>query len=102
MRWRFDLQGIRAAYPSLLAMPQADQSYPGAVLFIKGSASDYIQEQHWPAIQAFFPAASISVMSGCGHWLHAEQPQLFNDIVARFLASPEQHKLSVTGIGNEG
>lgn len=101
MRWRFDLQGIRDAYPALLAAPQAEQSYAGQVLFIKGGASDYIQEQHWPAIQAFFPAASIKVMPGCGHWLHVEKPQLFNGIVARFLALPEQRKLALSGNGKE-
>jgi esterase len=93
-RWRFDLQGITAAYSSLLAAPQADQSYPGPVLFIKGGESDYIQQDYWPAIQAFFPAATIRVMPGCEHWLHAEKPQLFNGIVARFLAAPWQRMLA--------
>jgi esterase len=99
MRWRFDLEGIRACYSSLLAAPQADRSYQGPVLFIKGGTSDYIQEQHWPAIQLLFPAASIRVMPGCGHWLHVEKPQLFNGIVARFLALGEQRKLAPTGNG---
>jgi esterase len=102
MRWRFDLQGIRASYPSLLAAPRAEQSYLGPALFIKGGASDYIQEQHWPAIKAFFPAASIRVMPGCGHWLHVEKPQLFNGIVARFLDLPEPRTLALMGKGREG
>jgi esterase len=101
MRWRFDLRGIRDAYPALLAAPQAEQSYPGRVLFLKGGDSDYIQEQHWPAIQGFFPAASIRVMPGCGHWLHVEKPALFSGIVARFLALPEQRKLALSANGKE-
>ena len=101
MHWRFDLQGIRAAYPLLLAAPSAEQAYPGPVLFIKGDASDYVQEQHWSAIRTLFPAASIKVMPGCGHWLHVEKPQLFNGIVARFLALPEQRKLALAGTGKE-
>jgi esterase len=92
--WRFDLEGIRAAYPALLAAPQEDQPYPGPVLFIKGGDSDYIQAQHWPAITAFFPAATIKVMPDCGHWLHAEKPQVFNGIVGRFLALPKQRMLT--------
>jgi esterase len=99
MRWRFDLDGISACYASLLAAPQTGRSYTGPVLFIKGGASDYIQEQHWPAIQLLFPAASIRVMPGCGHWLHVEKPELFNGIVARFLALGEQRKLALTGNG---
>jgi len=102
MRWRFDLAGIRDAYPALLAAPLAGQSYAGPVLFIKGGASDYIQAEHWPAIRALFPAASIRVMPGCGHWLHVEKPQQFNGIVTRFLALCEPLKPASTGIGNEG
>lgn len=102
MRWRFDLAGIRDAYPALLAAPLAEQFYSGPVLFIKGGASDYIQEQHWPAIQSLFPAASIRVMPGCGHWLHVEKPQQFNGIVTRFLTSSESSRLASTGIGSEG
>jgi esterase len=101
MRWRFDLQGIRSGYASLLAAPRGGQSYPGPVLFIKGGSSEYIQEQHLPAIKAFFPAASIRVMPGCGHWLHAEKPQLFNGIVARFLAAQERCNLLQSGNGKE-
>ncbi|MEZ5502188.1 MAG: hypothetical protein R3E50_05865 [Halioglobus sp.] len=55
-RWRFDLAGIRAAYPALLAAPPGDDAYPGPVLFIRGGASDYIRDVHWPAIRNGFPA----------------------------------------------
>jgi len=102
MRWRFDLAGIRDAYPALLAAPLAGQSYAGPVLFIKGGASDYIQAQHWPAIQALFPAASMRVLPGCGHWLHVEKPQKFNGIVTHFLTLCESLKLASAGIGSEG
>jgi esterase len=94
-RWRFDLAGLRDAYPALLAAPQAGRAYAGPVLFIKGGASDYIREQDWPTVQTFFPQASLEVMPGCGHWLHAENPQDFNAIVMRFLAPLEQRKLVV-------
>jgi esterase len=94
--WRFDASGLRAAYPSLLAAPRAGRIYAGPVLFIKGGASDYIQEQHWPAIRSLFPAATVKVMPGCSHWLHADKPQLFAGIVSRFLASAEQRKLVTT------
>lgn len=92
-RWRFDVAGLQAAYPALLAAPQAGKSYAGPVLFIKGGLSDYIVEEHWPVIRAFFPQASLKIMPDCGHWLHAESPQVFNNIVLRFLAPLEQRKL---------
>jgi esterase len=86
LRWRFDWQQIQASYAALLAAPDEGLSFGGPVLFIKGGDSDYIQESHWPTIQRYFPAAAIKIMPGCGHWLHVEKPQLFQALVARFLA----------------
>ena len=86
MRWRFDFHQIQASYAALLTAPPEQLSFEGPVLFIKAGNSDYIQEAHWPIIQRYFPAAAIKIMSGCGHWLHAEKPQVFNALVARFLA----------------
>ena len=93
-RWCFDLQGLKACYSSLLAAPNAGQSYLGPSLFVKGGTSHYIDEQHWPLIQKFFPNSSIKVLPGCGHWLHAEKPQMFNGIVERFLVSVKPSMLS--------
>ena len=55
------------------------------MLFIKGGDSDYLREEHRPAIARLFPAATLRLMPGCGHWLHIEKPRLFNGIVHRFL-----------------
>lgn len=93
--WRFDVSGLKASYSSLLVAPEAGRTYEGPVLFIKGGASDYIQAHHWPAIQGFFPTATVKIMPECGHWLHAEKPLLFNGIVSRFLEAAEQRKLGV-------
>ena len=100
-RWCFDLRGLKAAYPALLAAPLGEQTYNGPVLFIKGGASDYIGEQHWPAIRALFPAASIRTMPDCGHWLHAEKPRLFNAIVTRFLETVEHPVQASARAGQE-
>jgi esterase len=83
--WRFNLEGIKAGYQAVRAAPLADAPYPGPVLFIKGADSAYIVEQHRDTMLALFPAASVKVMPGCGHWLHAQNPRLFNSIVRRFL-----------------
>ena len=71
------------------------------MLFIKGSESDYLQEQYWPAVRTLFPASSVKVMDGCGHWLHAQKPALFTSIVSRFLASLEHSKLGATDNSEE-
>lgn len=85
MQWRFDREGLEAGYKDLLAAPNSQSTYNGPVQFIKGADSDYITKENWPAVQALFPQAEIKVMAECGHWLHAQKPQLFNTTVARFL-----------------
>jgi len=84
-RWRFNLEGIKKGYQAVRAAPLAEQAYAGPVLFIKGGESNYILEEHRQSILNLFPGAKVKTMPGCGHWLHAQQPRLFNSIVSRFL-----------------
>lgn len=55
------------------------------VLFIRGENSDYIQPADERAIRRIFPLAGIVSLKDAGHWLHAEQPELFVKTVRRFL-----------------
>lgn len=86
--WQFNLHILQQHYADIMGWPFATQHYSGPVLFIKGSASDYLQTEHKPAIRQHFPNASAKIIPGCGHWLHAEKPLLFNGIVERFLQQP--------------
>ena len=102
MTWRFDWRGIEAAYPALLAAPGKGLCYPGPVLFIRGGESHYVLEEHRSAITALFPAATVEVMPGCGHWLHVEKPEMFNGIVRRFLDREEQRmRGGIRPVGND-
>jgi len=58
-------------------------NYP--VLFIKGENSNYIQPEDFQSIRRIYPQAIIHEIPGAGHWLHAEQPQLFMEILEGFL-----------------
>ncbi len=85
-RWRFNIEAIRRDYAAVRDALDGP-AYAGPVLFVKGGESDYVLPGHRERILALFPAGQVKVMPGCGHWLHAEQPRLFNAIVGRFLAS---------------
>lgn len=54
-------------------------AYP--VVFIRGLQSDYIRDQDIPGILKIYPEARIVDIPDAGHWLHAEQPQLFLEAV---------------------
>lgn len=58
-------------------------NYP--VLFIKGANSNYILPEDYASIRRIYPEAQIIEIPDAGHWLHAEQPQLFMDVIWKFL-----------------
>ena len=56
-----------------------------ATLFIRGENSDYIDDQGITVINQMFSNVQIATIKGAGHWLHAEQPQKFVELVSNFL-----------------
>ncbi|HNX54446.1 MAG TPA: alpha/beta fold hydrolase [Prolixibacteraceae bacterium] len=59
------------------------KNYP--VLFIKGANSNYILHEDFQSIKRIYPEAEITEIPNAGHWLHAEQPQLFMEVLSNFL-----------------
>ncbi|HLO58670.1 MAG TPA: alpha/beta fold hydrolase [Bacteroidales bacterium] len=55
------------------------------LLFIKGELSPYICLRDEQAIRHFFPWARIVTIEGSGHWVHAEQPARFLEVVNDFI-----------------
>ena len=82
--WRLNVSALETCYDDIRQGNTGDQ-YHAPCLFIKGENSAYIQEKHRDTINAFFPQASIEMIHNAGHWLHAEQPEAFINVVKRFL-----------------
>jgi esterase len=87
LAWTVNLPALERHFDAILDFPSQP---PGRVfdkptLFIAGAKSEYIQDRHQPEIARLFPAATIEVIDGAGHWPHAEAPDLFLDAVCRFL-----------------
>ncbi|SFM01712.1 alpha/beta fold hydrolase [Marinobacter zhejiangensis] len=84
-RWRLNLPVIEACYSNLAAAPVAEGSFAGPVLFLKGEHSAYIQEKHRPDVERLFPNATLRIVSGTDHWLHAEKPDTVAALCRQFL-----------------
>ncbi len=54
-------------------------------LFIRGDRSDYVGDAEIDVINRHFTKASIATIEDAGHWLHAEKPELFAQLVLEFL-----------------
>ena len=85
--WRIGLAGIVAGMPDIEAWPATDQTYSGPTLFIGGERSDYIRQEHRPAIRRLFPHARFVTLKDAGHWLHADNPAGFIAILQGFFAA---------------
>ncbi|WP_119460430.1 alpha/beta fold hydrolase [Rhodospirillaceae bacterium SYSU D60014] len=86
-RWRVNLPVLEEAMAGLSDFPElpSDRTYGGPALFIAGGRSAYVGEAQHPAIKRLFPSAEIVTLPEAGHWIHAEQPEAFLEIVRPFL-----------------
>lgn len=88
-RWKMNLSGLKACYPNIIGWHnqggESSQVYQGPSLFIRGGESNYVTGEHRNAIMAQFPSAQAKTLEGCGHWLHAQKPAIFNRIVSEFI-----------------
>jgi pimeloyl-ACP methyl ester carboxylesterase len=51
------------------------------VTFIKGDNSPYLQISDLKEIQRIFPAAELVNITNAGHWIHADKPDVIEDIL---------------------
>jgi esterase len=84
--WRMNLKVITQCYDQLVLPLREGEPFIGETLFIKGELSNYIRPEHQATIEHWFPHASFKMIQGAGHWLHAEKPVAFNNVVRKFLA----------------
>jgi pimeloyl-ACP methyl ester carboxylesterase len=82
--WRMNVVALERSMPEILcALPSIESWIP--TLFLRGSLSNYILDQDIPSIESVFPDSQTKTLEGAGHWLHAEQPEMFFDEVMGFL-----------------
>lgn len=85
--WRINLQALFYNYPSLLQSVEPTHSVEVPVLFINGAQSDYVTDNDKQHIKRLFPQAEHVIIDRAGHWVHADQPDIFVQQVSRFLAN---------------
>lgn len=83
--WRIPLDTIAEQYPQIAAAPPSPGRYEGPTLFVRGAESSHLPESAERLIRQRFPAARIETIAGAGHWVHAEAPEAFVELVRGFL-----------------
>ncbi len=83
--WRINLVAIRENLPEIFRAVESSGPINLPVLFLRGGASDYVQDEHIAGINRMFPQAIVRTLDGASHWLHAEKPDAFVREVLYFL-----------------
>lgn len=88
--WKLNREILRRSLSTLagsigdeLIQGPPQKGYP--ILFIRGGNSNYMTDEDTQIIRKLFPLAQINTIKDAGHWLHAEQPELFIGMVRQFI-----------------
>ena len=85
-RWKMNLPVIEANYHYLMqGVVEENRSFEKPTLFVKGARSDYLDPEQLASYQAVFPKAQLKSIADVGHWVHAEAPQAFREVLEAFL-----------------
>ncbi|MEI6238848.1 MAG: alpha/beta fold hydrolase [Planctomycetia bacterium] len=88
LAWAIHLDALERNFAAIVGFPHvaAGCVFQRPTLFVVGERSDYVRPEHHAEIGRLFPAATIEVVAGAGHWVHAEAPEAFLGVVSGFLA----------------
>jgi esterase len=96
-KWRFNLHALHDNLPTMASFPYHPPNintnsgilnknqFHNPTLFIKGERSNLIPEESLPIINAFFPNHKLVEFPNAGHWIHTENPKLFDETLKNFL-----------------
>lgn len=82
--WKINLPVITQKLNNIGVDLQFPGTFDKPTLFIRGSRSKYMPDEDWQRITEIFPQAKLETME-TGHWVQAEKPQEFADLVVKWL-----------------
>lgn len=90
-RWQLNLDLLDDHLPEIGDWP-ADRigdlaPYAGPVLWLGGANSPYVRDEYADAMDRLFPRNRRVTVKDAGHWVHSEQPEVFVEVLRRFLDS---------------
>lgn len=85
MRWKPNIAAIRTNYHRVRSALPTTPSFSGPTQFVRGGKSDYLRDEDLPLVRQLFPNAKVEIIATAGHWVHAETPEQFIQIITNFL-----------------
>lgn len=85
LSWRINLEAIDLNLDSMYDGVFYSTIFNKPSLFVKGGESAYIIEEDIPDIRKNFPNMDLATIDKGTHWVHADAPEEFYDVVSGFL-----------------
>ncbi len=85
LSWRINLPALKANYQALMAPVCELALLTMPSQFIYGGQSEYVTAEDRVLIEQHFTQPRFDVIDKAGHWVHAERPQQFKQLVEEFL-----------------
>lgn len=82
--WKINLESLNNNIGRMGEALQYEGQYTGPTLFIKGAKSNYYKQGDEATVAKYFPNAKWVTME-TGHWVQAEKPKEFEEIVLNWL-----------------
>ncbi|ESU27950.1 putative esterase/lipase [Flavobacterium saliperosum S13] len=83
--FRFNLDVFNRKIETIGNALPFENHFDKPTLFLRGDKSDYILDSDFETIKYHFPSAEIKTVKNAGHWLHAENPADFYEMVLEYL-----------------
>lgn len=84
LAFRFNLAVFNEKINEIGKALQSDLIFERPTLFIRGGNSNYIQDNDFENIKKHFPNSSFETIPNVGHWLHAENSEMFYELASVF------------------
>lgn len=84
-KWRINLPVLTDKIDNIGEGLNEDIVIDRPFLFIRGDQSNYIREKDEELIRRQFTDSRVVTIHGAGHWLHAEKPEEFAEIIKEFI-----------------
>ena len=91
-RWQANLEVLGASLSTIGGWPESRlaglRPYAGPVLWVAGARSPYVRPEYAAAMDRWFPGNRKVTVKDAGHWVHSEQPEVFGEVLRRFVEAP--------------
>lgn len=85
LSWRLNLKAIIENIDAIFEGISSQQSFNKPSLFIRGQKSDYVRDEDFDLIKKQFTNSELKTIPNAGHWVQADEPELFIKILKDFL-----------------